>query len=133
LQQNEHADLGSGQEGGQIDGQIADEKIEEVKKAVGKVERKQEDSEKRIEENMAKEMRAREAIRRNIIVHGIPEPDSRIKTEADLVVCDQGHRIQPSKENVQHFKKIIFLLFSIFVGHFCLPGSGSGLRTQGHQ
>ncbi len=71
----------------------ADEKIEEVRKAVGKVERKQEDSEKRIEENMAEEMRAREAIRRNIIVHGIPEPDSRIKTdkersEADLVECD---------------------------------------------
>ncbi len=31
--------------------------------------------------------------------------------------------LQPSKENIQHFKTS---LFSIFVGHFCPPGSGSG-------
>jgi hypothetical protein len=60
---------------------------------VGKVERRQEDSEKRIEESMCEEMRAREAIRRNVIVHGVPEPDSGCKTdkertEADLTECD---------------------------------------------
>jgi hypothetical protein len=71
----------------------ADKKIEKVKKAVGKVERRQEDSEKRIEESMCEEMRAREAIRRNVIVHGVPEPDSGTKTdkertEADLTECN---------------------------------------------
>ncbi len=33
--------------------------------------------------------------------------------------------LQPSKENIQHFKKWNLLTFSIFVGHFCPPGSGS--------
>jgi hypothetical protein len=34
--------------------------------------------------------------------------------------------LQPSKENILHFKHENSLLFSTFVGHFCLPGSGSG-------
>ncbi len=34
--------------------------------------------------------------------------------------------LQPSKENIQHFKTWKFYTFSIFVGHFCPPGSGSG-------
>ncbi len=39
-----------------------------------------------------------------------------------------GYRrsLQPSKENIQHFKTWNFsTFFSIFVGHFCPPGSGS--------
>ncbi len=37
---------------------------------------------------------------------------------------------QPSKENIQHFKKWTFKLFSLFVGHFCPPGSGSGYGSR---
>ncbi len=33
--------------------------------------------------------------------------------------------LQPSKENIQHFKTWKFLTFSVFVGNFCPPGSGS--------
>ena len=38
--------------------------------------------------------------------------------------------LQLSKENIRHFKIWNFLIFSTFVGHFCPPGSGSGLRTR---
>ncbi len=31
--------------------------------------------------------------------------------------------LQPSKENIKHFETLISWLFSIFVGHFCPPGS----------
>ncbi len=34
--------------------------------------------------------------------------------------------LQPSEKNIQHFKTWKFFTFSIFVGHFCPPGSGSG-------
>ncbi len=33
--------------------------------------------------------------------------------------------LQPSKENIQHFKIYHFFIFSVFVGLFCPPGSGS--------
>ncbi len=33
--------------------------------------------------------------------------------------------LQPSKENIQHFKTWNFLTFYIIVGHFCPPGPGS--------
>jgi hypothetical protein len=40
--------------------------------------------------------------------------------------------LQPSKENIKYFlkKKNLLTIFSIFVGHFCPPGSGSGLRIR---
>ncbi len=38
--------------------------------------------------------------------------------------------LQPSKENIQHFKKWTLWLCSIFVGHFFPPGFGSGLRIR---
>ena len=34
--------------------------------------------------------------------------------------------LQHSKKNIQHFKTWKFCTFSIFVGYFCPPGSGSG-------
>jgi hypothetical protein len=34
--------------------------------------------------------------------------------------------LQPSKENIQHFKTWKFCTFFFFGGHFCPPGSGSG-------
>ncbi len=53
----------------------------------------------------------------------------------------RGHRkgrpkrrrsLQPSKEDMQHFKKLNLLTFYIFVGNFCPPGTGSvtGLRIR---
>ncbi len=38
--------------------------------------------------------------------------------------------LQPSKENIQQFKTWNFKIFSIYVGHFCPPGSGSEFRIQ---
>ncbi len=34
--------------------------------------------------------------------------------------------LQLSKENIQHVKKLNFLIFSTSVGYFCPPGTGSG-------
>ncbi len=39
--------------------------------------------------------------------------------------------LQPSKENIQHFKTWNFLMYSFFRGSFfCPPGSGSGFRIR---
>ncbi len=38
--------------------------------------------------------------------------------------------LQPSKENIQHFKIWNFLTSFYFVGHFCHSGSGSGIRIH---
>jgi hypothetical protein len=35
-------------------------------------------------------------------------------------------KLQPSKDNIEHVKKLNLLTFSIFVGYFCPPGSGYG-------
>jgi hypothetical protein len=37
--------------------------------------------------------------------------------------------LQPSKENIKHFKTSNFLTFSLLVGHFCPLRSGSGSET----
>ncbi len=39
--------------------------------------------------------------------------------------------LQPSKDNIQHFKK--WNLFTFLVGHFCLPGSGYGSGSTSTQ
>lgn len=75
----------------------ANDGVKKVEKKVEKVEKKMEDVEKKMEEGMCEEMRAREAIRRNIIIHGVKEPDTRLKTDkermdADLDVCDKIFR-----------------------------------------
>jgi len=72
-------------------------KIEKVERSVGAVGKKVEDVEKRMEENMYEEMRAREAIKRNIIMYGVVEPDGNIRTdreriEADMAVCEDIFR-----------------------------------------
>jgi hypothetical protein len=38
----------------------------------------------------------------------------------------------PSNENIQHFKKCNYELFSILVGQFCPPGSGFGYGSRDH-
>jgi hypothetical protein len=55
-----------------------------------------------MEDGLYKEMRAREAIKRNVIIHGVEEPDSRCKTdeertEANLAVCDKIFRATGGK------------------------------------
>ncbi len=42
----------------------------------------------------------------------------------------RGRSLQPSKENIQHFKTWKFITFSIFMGHFCPPWSGSAFRMR---
>ena len=54
----------------------AKDDVVHVEKKVEKVERKVEDMKNRIEDNMYEEMRAREAIKRNVVVHGVREPDN---------------------------------------------------------
>ncbi len=40
--------------------------------------------------------------------------------------------LQPSKDNIQHFKTWYFSIFQIFGGHFCPFGSWSGFRIRIH-
>lgn len=76
--------------------------VKRMEKKVEKVERRMEDREKKMEDGLYEEMRAREAIKRNVIIHGVEEPDSRCKTdkertEADLAVCDKIFRATGGK------------------------------------
>ncbi len=49
-----------------------------------------------------------------------------------IYLCLRYRRsFQPSKENIQHFKK--WKLFSMFVDHFCPPGPRYGSRDQGFE
>ncbi len=41
--------------------------------------------------------------------------------------------LQSSRENIHHFKTWKFFNFSIFVGHFCPPGSGSSTQINTDQ
>ncbi len=58
----------------------ANEEVKKVEKKVEKVERKIEDSEKRIEDLMDEEMRAREAIRKNVVIYGVEDPSFSLRT-----------------------------------------------------
>jgi hypothetical protein len=63
-----------------------------MEKNVGQVEKKVEDSERRMEGIMLEEMRAREAIRRNIVIYGMEEQErgtDKEKMEADLTECEK--------------------------------------------
>jgi len=67
-------------------------KVGEVEKVVGKVEKSVESMEKKMEENILEEMRAREAIKRNLVLYGVQEPNSSIRDgkgrmEADKEEC----------------------------------------------
>ena len=50
----------------------------------------------------------------------------------DIQALGKAFSHQPSKEIIQHFKNDIYYLFSIFMDHFCPPGSGyeSRIRIQ---
>jgi hypothetical protein len=64
-------------------------KINNVEKKVEKVEKTVEDMEKKVEEGMYEEMRAREAIKRNIVMYGVKEPDQNIKDAKDRMEADK--------------------------------------------
>jgi hypothetical protein len=69
-----------------------------------------------------------------------PDPAFEVNANPDtiwfwiqgFITCPKiGRSFQPSKESIQHFKNIIFTkFFSIFVGNFCSPGSGSCRPNQ---
>jgi len=68
----------------------AQQKIEKVEKNVGHVEKKVDNMEKRMEDKMYEEMRAREAIRRNLVIYGVEEQNKdtdKERMEADLAEC----------------------------------------------
>jgi chromosome segregation ATPase len=69
-------------------------KMDTVEKKVEQAEKTVTDVEKNIEEGMYEEMRAREAIRRNIVMYGVKEPDQSItdgkeRVEADKEECEK--------------------------------------------
>jgi hypothetical protein len=75
----------------------ANEGVKKVEKKVEKIEKKIEESEHRMEDIMFEEMRAREAIKRNVVIHGVRDPDNRVKTDKerldwDMEECDKIFR-----------------------------------------
>jgi len=82
----------------------ASEEVKKVEKKVEKVERKIEDSEKRMEDLMYEEIRAREAISKNVVIYGVRDPSSSLRTdkermEADVAECERIFKA--SKANVR--------------------------------
>jgi hypothetical protein len=68
-----------------------------MEKNVGQVEKKVEDSERRMEGIMLEEMRAKEAIKRNIVIYGMEEQErgtDKEKMEADLTECEKVYTVQ---------------------------------------
>jgi outer membrane murein-binding lipoprotein Lpp len=72
----------------------ANEEVKRVEKKVEKMQKKMEESDNRSEESMYEEMRAREAIKRNVILYGVQDLDSNATTdkermEADITSCEK--------------------------------------------
>jgi hypothetical protein len=70
------------------------EKVDKVEKRVEEAGRRMENSERKSEDGMLEELRAREAIRRNVVLYGVEEPDRNIRTdkeriEADISECEK--------------------------------------------
>ena len=88
------------------------EKVDKVEKSVGQVEKKVEDSEKRTEDIMLEELRAREAIRRNIVIYGMEEQDGgtdKEKMEADLTECEKvfvATGVRAGKRDIRFCRRI---------------------------
>jgi hypothetical protein len=67
----------------------AQQQIESVEKAVEKVENTVNNMEKQSEDGMLEELRAREAIKRNLVLYGVQEPDQNITEAKDRVNADK--------------------------------------------
>jgi len=59
----------------------ANENVRKMEKKVEKVEKKMEDGQQRMEDIMYEEMRAREAIRRNVVIYGVEEPSTQVLSQ----------------------------------------------------
>ena len=66
------------------------EKVETVEKRMEKLEKKTEEREAAEDDGMFEELRAREAIRRNLVVYGLEEPDQSIKEGKDRMEADKS-------------------------------------------
>jgi hypothetical protein len=78
------------------------EKLVSVEKKVEKMERNMEDMEQQSEEGLLEELRAREAIKRNLVMYGLNEPhhsikDGKDRMEADKEECEKVFRAMGSK------------------------------------
>ena len=99
-----------------------EETVQKAEKAVEKVEKTVTDMAKELESGMYQEMRAREAIKRNLVIYGVKEPDQRLtdskdKMEADKDECEKNlhcDRIQGQE-----------------IRHKVLPQTGRERRRQG--
>ncbi len=66
------------------------EKVETVEKRMEKLEKKTEEREAAEDDGMFEELRAREAIRRKLVVYGLEEPDQTIKEGKDRLEADKN-------------------------------------------
>ena len=65
------------------------EKVTVVEKMVKKVEKSVENMEKNGDDGMYEELRAREAIKRNLVIYGLEEPDQSIRDGKDRMEADK--------------------------------------------
>jgi hypothetical protein len=66
------------------------DKVETVEKRMEKLEKRTEEREAAEDDGMFEELRAREAIRRNLVVYGLEEPDQTIKEGKDRLEADKN-------------------------------------------
>ena len=65
------------------------EKVDTVEKKVEKLEKRAEERETTTDEGLFEELRAREAIKRNLVVYGLDEPDHSVKEGKDRMEADK--------------------------------------------
>ncbi len=66
------------------------EKVDTVEKRMEKLEKKTEEREASEDDGMFEELRAREAIRRNLVVYGLEEPDQTVTEGKDRMEADKN-------------------------------------------
>jgi hypothetical protein len=76
-----------------------------MEKKVEKVEKKMEDGQQRMEDIMYEEMRAREAIRRNVVIYGVEEPSTSIRTDKERIEADMAECKKIFKATKTNLKK----------------------------
>jgi hypothetical protein len=92
--------------------ELAQQKIDKVEKSVREVEKKVENGEKQSEDQMLEELRAREAIRRNIVIYGLEEQDrdsDKERMEADLSECERVFRatgVRAGRRDIRFCRRI---------------------------
>ncbi len=87
------------------------EKLDNVGKKVEKMERCMEDMEQQSEEGLLEELRAREAIKRNLVMYGLNEPhhsikDGKDRMEADKEECEKVSELWDPRRDVQTYGSV---------------------------